>query len=148
VEVVYICITVGDPIIKWRLFISVLLLEIQLSSGGCLYLYCCWRSNYHGEVVYICIGVGDPIIKGRLFISVLLLEIQLSREGCLYLYYCWRSNYQGKVVYICITVGDPIIKGRLFISDKQPPLDNWISNSNTDINNLPLIIGSPTVIQI
>jgi hypothetical protein len=58
------------------------------------------------EVVYICIAVGDPIIKGRLFISVLLLEIQLSRGG------------------------------------------NWISNSNTDINNLPLIIGSPTAIQI
>jgi hypothetical protein len=92
------------------------------------------------EVVYICIAVGDPIIKWRLFISVLLLEIQLSRGGCLYLYYCWRSNYQGEVVYICITVGDPIIMGRLFI--------NWISNSNTDINNLHLIIGSPTAIQI
>jgi hypothetical protein len=96
-------------------------------------------------VVYICITVGDPIIKGRLFISVLLLEIQLSRGGCLYLYYCWRSNYHGEVVYICITVGDPIIMEYRY---KQPPLDNWISNSNTDINNLPLIIGSPTVIQI
>jgi hypothetical protein len=60
------------------------------------------------EVVYICIAVGDPIIKGGLFISVLLLEIQL----------------------------------------KQPSLDNWISNSNTDINNLTLIIESPTAIQI
>jgi hypothetical protein len=132
VEVVYICITVGDPIIKWRLFISVLLLEIQLSSGGCLYLYCCWRSNYQGEVVYICIAVGDPIIMGRLFISVLLLEIQLSREDCLFLYCCWRSNYQLQQQY----------------RYKQPTLDNWISNSNTDINNLHLIIGSPTVIQI
>jgi hypothetical protein len=64
-----------------------------------------------GEVVYICIAVGDPIIMGRLFISVLLLEIQLSWGGCLYLYY-------------------------------------WISNSNTDINNLTLIIESPTAIQI
>jgi preprotein translocase subunit Sec61beta len=111
-----------------------------------------WISNSNtdkGEVVYICIAVGDPIIKGRLFLSVLLLEIQLSRGGCLYLYCCLRSNYQGEVVYICIAVGDPIIMGRLFISVyKQPPLDNWISNSNTDINNIPLIIGSPTVIQI